>query len=90
MNLCEEYGKRRRQRTGIGKFCVILPWTKEKRNRSAETRQTQKMKIMEQNTKNIRTITYRMERYQSVGNGSMCQTLNRELHLLQQKTDAAR
>ena len=55
------------------------------RNRSSK-RELQKQTIMKDERKNeIMMLQYRINRYQAMGNGPMCQCLNRKMQKLQMK-----
>lgn len=48
-----------------------------------------KMKIMKTNEDVITMLQYQIKRYQTMGNGAMCQTLQSKLHKLITKQRAA-
>lgn len=48
----------------------------------SETRKAQKMTIMKKNANEILMLQYQIKRYQAMGNGTMCQTLNGKLQKL--------
>ena len=48
----------------------------------SETRKAKKKTIMKKNANEIFMLQYRIKRYQAMGNGTMCQTLNGKLQKL--------
>lgn len=55
---------------------------KRSKNPLSETRKAQKMTIMKKNANEILMLQYQIKRYQAMGNGTMCQTLNGKLQKL--------
>lgn len=56
--------------------------TDKSKNPLSERRKAQKTKIMRKNENEIFMLQYRIQRYQAMGNGAMCQALNGKLKKL--------
>ena len=57
-------------------------------NRFPKRGKQKKMRIMKKNANEIFMLQYRIKRYQAMGNGTMCQTLNGKLQKLLAKQAA--
>ena len=68
------------------KSYICIELKKRNNNPLSKTWEAQKDAIMKKNDlKRIAMLQYRIQRYQSMRNGAMCQTLNAELNKLLQK-----
>ena len=77
MSVCES------EDTTMCDFCCIFASVKKKNIKSqSETRVAQKKMIMNRELNPIMELRYRIKRYQAMGNGTMCQSLNLKLRRL--------